>query len=132
MAAYDGGGPSLFAGVMIESPFLATHRTVAESEWLFDYFSKGVGCASATNQMACLRGKSVAQLQVYDHSVAFPGQTEKPGWSWLPVIDGNFSRRLIYDGFEQGKFKSVPALSKLFLKYEVFFGRHDANIDAST
>ena len=113
MAAYGGTGDDLFVGAIMGSPFLPTLRTIEETEWLFDVYSSNVGCGdTSTDQMACLRGLTIEQIQSNDHTTNFPGQTAIADWTWLPVVDGNFSTDLLYNVFDQGKFKHVPTLSK--------------------
>ena len=100
---------------MVESPFLPTHRTVAESEFQFDRLSSAVDCSSSSDELNCLRSKDSATLQAQDIVQTYPGAPADvlPDWYWLPVIDGDFSQDYVYNQLEKGEFMRVPLLGEL-------------------
>jgi len=110
VTAYGGRNDHLFVGAIPESPFFPTHRTVAESEFQFTRFVNDTGCSGASNAMACLRSKDIATIQAANVNLPFPGTSELPQFYFLPVIDGDFSRDLLYSQFEQGRFIKVPTM----------------------
>ncbi|KAH8898789.1 alpha/beta-hydrolase [Thozetella sp. PMI_491] len=110
LAAYGGRDDGLFVGAMPESPFFPTSRTVAESEFQFSRLSSQTGCAAASDELACLRGLSLSDIQKYNVISPFPGATGNPKFYFLPVIDGDFSREHMYAQFAKGKFVKVPTM----------------------
>ena len=113
LTAYGGRKDNkLFVGAISESPFLPTHRTVAESEFQFDKFAAQVGCSGKSNTMSCLRSLTTAQLQSADVVSPFPGapSSVEPDWYFLPVVDGTLSPDILYKLFEQGRMVRVPAI----------------------
>lgn len=99
-------------GGIAESPFLPTHRTVAESEFQFDEYASALNCSDAKNPMHCLRKLDAATLQSADVLSTFPGAPKHflPQWFWLPVVDGTFSPDLLYNLLEQGRLKKLPLM----------------------
>ncbi|KAJ5219210.1 uncharacterized protein N7498_001309 [Penicillium cinerascens] len=91
LTAYGGKSEGLFVGAIAESPFLPTHRTVAESESQFGRFVENAQCGQDADALACLRSKDTATLQAADVISRFPRTAETPLWYFLPVIDGTFS-----------------------------------------
>ncbi|KAJ5820345.1 hypothetical protein N7474_005936 [Penicillium riverlandense] len=110
LTAYGGEREKLFVGAIPESPFLPTHRTVAESEFQFARFVANVSCEHDADVMSCLRSKDAATLQSADVASRFPGTEETPLWYFLPVIDGIFSPADLYTLFEQGRVTRVPIM----------------------
>lgn len=110
LTAYGGESEKLFVGAIAESPFLPTHRTVAESEFQFNRFVKNAQCSQHTDALACLRSKDTATLQSADVASRFPGTTETPLWYFLPVIDGTFAPDDLYTLLEQGRVTRVPVI----------------------
>lgn len=110
LTAYGGGVENLFVGAIAESPFLPTHRTVAESEFQFNRFVENANCSQAADALACLRSQDTATLQSADEASRFPGATETPLWYFLPVIDGTFSPADLYTLLEQGNVTRVPVI----------------------
>lgn len=110
LTAYGGKSEGLFVGAIAESPFLPTHRTVAESESQFGRFVKNAQCGQDADALACLRSKDTATLQAADVISRFPRTAETPLWYFLPVIDGTFSPADLYTLFEQGRVARVPVI----------------------
>lgn len=76
LTVYGGEKENLFVGAI--SPYLPTHRTVAESEFQFNRFVENAQCSQQTDALACLRSKDTATLQSADVASRFPGATETP------------------------------------------------------
>ena len=113
MTAYEGTGTNYFIGAILESPFLPTHRTVADTEFLYGDFVSSLGCADSADQMACLRALDINTLQNSDVNVPFAnGPGPVPNWTWLPVIDGDLSTDLLENLFADGKFWKVPMIGE--------------------
>ena len=117
LTAYGGKGKELgIVGGMIESPFVPTHRTVAQSESQFDIFANSVNCSKSDtkHQLACLRSKRSVVLQEQNVVSAFPEGPKRPlpAYYWLPVIDGTFCQDYLSTQLEKGEFKRVPVLRK--------------------
>lgn len=110
LTAYGGEREKLFVGAIPESPFLPTHRTVAESEFQFDRFVQNANCSGHKDPLACLRSQEAATLQSADVISRFPGTTQTPLWYFLPVVDGSFSPDLLYNLFEHGRLTKVPVM----------------------
>lgn len=110
LTAYGGEEEKLFVGAIAESPFLPTHRTVAESEFQYQRFVEGTGCGDHEDALACLRSQDTATLQSADVASRFPGTSQTPLWYFLPVIDGMFAPDELYTLFEQGRVTKVPVM----------------------
>lgn len=110
LTAYSGKSENLFVGAIAESPFLPTHRTVAESEFQFNRFVENALCGQQSDALTCLRSKDPATLQSADVVSRFPGTTETPLWYFLPVIDGTFAPDDLYTLLEQGRVVRVPVI----------------------
>lgn len=112
LTAYGGGNENLFVGAISESPFLPTHRTVAESEFQFNRFAAAINCSGGQDTMSCLRSKDTATLQSADVVSVFPGAPSsiEPDWYFLPVIDGKFSPDYLYNMLEDGRVTRVPLI----------------------
>jgi len=110
MAAYGGRNDHLFVGAVPESPFFPTHRTVSDSEFSFTRFVIDAGCSEASDAMACLRSKDIDTIQAANVNKPFPGASEPPFWTFLPVVDGDFSRDLLYNQLRQGQYIKVPTM----------------------
>ncbi|EPS26346.1 hypothetical protein PDE_01282 [Penicillium oxalicum 114-2] len=112
LTAYHGENMNLFAGVVAESPFWPTLRTVAEMEFQYKRFAEDVGCGAATDTLACLRAVDIATIMQYDVVMPFPGGSDspKPLWYFLPVVDGSLITDGLYNLFEQDQFVHVPLM----------------------
>lgn len=112
LTAYGGHNENLFVAGISESPFLPTHRTVAESEFQFNRFATAVNCSGARDRLTCLRSKDTATLQSADLVSPFPeGPADvEPSWYFLPVVDGTFSPDYLYNMLEQGRVARVPVI----------------------
>jgi acetylcholinesterase len=112
LTAYGGRNENLFVGGISESPFLPTHRTVAECEFQFDRFAANVSCSGTRDPLDCLRSKDTATLQSADIVSPFPGgpSNVEPDWYFLPVVDGTFSPDYLYNMLERGQVTRVPVI----------------------
>lgn len=113
------GAAGLFGRAMSESGGCTTFRkTKAAAESQATAFSDAVGCSGATDELACLRGKSVKELLLAAPVDGLPDGGAPPGgsqfsggvprWDFNPVVDGTVipdqPRALV----EAGKFAKVP------------------------
>lgn len=112
LTAYGGTGRDLFVGAIVESPFLPTHRTVADSEFQFQKYASDLNCSHTREPLSCLRKLDSATLQSADVLSTYPNAPADflPQWSWLPVVDGHLSPDLLYNLLERGEFKKVPVM----------------------
>ncbi|ROW18363.1 hypothetical protein VPNG_00195 [Cytospora leucostoma] len=113
LTAYGGRDDSLFAAAIAESVFFPAQPFVPQLEYQFDRLANGTGCASAPDQLACLRSLGTGALQAQNVPSPFPGRTAAPlpSFYWTPCVDGDLVRDLPYNLFAQGRFISgVPLL----------------------
>lgn len=112
LTAYGGRNDSLFTAAIAESVFFPAQPFVPQLEYQFDRLANATGCASAADEVTCLRGLDTAVLQAQNVPSPFPGRTAAPVplFYWTPCIDGDFIQDLPYNMFAQGKFINVPLL----------------------
>lgn len=112
LTAFGGRNDSLFTAAIAESVFFPAQPFVPQLEYQFDRLTNTTGCATAADQVACLRGLDTAVLQAQNVPSPFPGRTASPVplFYWTPCIDGDFLQDLPYNMFAQGKFVNVPLL----------------------
>lgn len=81
-------------------------------EYQFDRLTNATGCATATDQLGCLRLLDAKTLQAQNIPLPFPGRTVSPVplFYWTPCIDGTFLTDLPYNLFTSGRFVRVPLL----------------------
>jgi len=109
LTAYGGRNDHLFVGVIPESSFFPTHRTVPEMEFQFTRFLDNTGCSSAQDSMDCFRSADIKTIQAANVPPPFPGASDDPvpEWYFLPCVDGSFSVDYLYSQFKQGKLVRV-------------------------
>lgn len=112
LTAYGGRNDSLFTAAIAESVFFPAQPYVPQLEYQFDRLTSATGCATAPDQLECLRLLDTATLQAQNIPSPFPGRTAAPVplFYWTPCIDGDFLQDLPYNLFAQGKFLTVPLL----------------------
>lgn len=112
LAAYGGRDDSLFSAAIAESVFFPAQPLVPQLEYQFDRLTNATGCATAPDQLACLRNLDTTALQAHNVPSPFPGRTAAPVplFYWTPCVDGVFLQDLPYTLFAQGKFVRVPLL----------------------
>lgn len=110
LTAYGGRDMNLFVGVVAESTFWPTQRTVGEMEFQYKRFVKDVRCGGARDALECLRSVDIQKIQKYNVAKPFPGgsSTPAPLWYFLPVVDGGLVPDRLYRLFEQDKLIHVP------------------------
>jgi para-nitrobenzyl esterase len=92
----------LFQRAITESgPCTAQSRTLASAEASGAGLAAGLGCADAATQVACMRGKGVAEI------LAAGGQALG---SFGPVVGGALLPRQIPDAIASGRFNHVPVI----------------------
>ncbi|KAI1385545.1 alpha/beta-hydrolase [Hypoxylon trugodes] len=109
MIAYGGKDSGLFHGAAAESVSFAPVLTVNESQYQYDNFTATAGC-SGPNSLACMRNKTVYELQAANHGVPYPGQKKAPLYMWNPVLDYDIIRDHTYDEFTNGNFVKIPSI----------------------
>lgn len=112
LSAYGGRDDSLFTAAIAEAIFFPAQPFVPQLEYQFDRVANATGCATATDQLTCLRGLDTTALQAQNVPSPFPGRSAPavPLFYWTPCIDGAFLQDLPYNLFAQGKFVRVPLL----------------------
>ncbi|KAL2134032.1 hypothetical protein VTI74DRAFT_1196 [Chaetomium olivicolor] len=112
LVAYGGHQDGLFVGGMVEAIFFPAQPSVSELEYQFDRLVSQTGCngVAPERQLACLRGKDVAELQAANRAQPFPERSEPPLplFYWTPCVDGDFLRDLPYRLFQKGEVVRVP------------------------
>ena len=96
LTAYNGRDLGLFHAAAAESQWFATQLTIEESQCQYNNFVIRLGCGSAEDTLACLRGKSAVEL----HEQPYPGAEDAPLYMWQPVIDGELIPDYTYRLFE--------------------------------
>jgi para-nitrobenzyl esterase len=114
------GSRGLFHRAMSESGGCTTYRKVkADAEQQAAAFADAVGCGGASDQLACLRGKSAKELLVTapvdgvpDGGAGAPGGSQfrggAPLWDFNPVVDGTVIPDQPRTLVEAGSFAKVP------------------------
>lgn len=114
LTAFDGEDKGLFVGVISQSSFWPTQRTVPEVEFQFDRFVNDTNCSAASDALACLRSADIATIQQANVDLPFPGGGADPAplWYWLPVTEGpgDLVPGNLYDSFDAGAFVAVPLM----------------------
>lgn len=112
LVAYGGRNDALFTAAIAESIFFPAQPFVPQLEYQFDRLTNATGCATAVDQLACLRNLDTATLQAQNIPSPFPGRTTAPVplFYWTPCIDGDFLQDLPYNLFAQQKFVRVPLM----------------------
>ena len=96
------GSSGLFQRAITESgPCTAQSRTLATAEAAGVALAGGLGCADAATQVACMRGKAVADI------LAAGGGSLG---SFGPVVGGSVLPRQIPEAIASGRFNRVPVM----------------------
>ncbi|KAK2013591.1 carboxylesterase [Colletotrichum eremochloae] len=100
--SYDGRDDGLYRAAILESggPTGAQVQNLAYYNAPVENLTRSVGCWTAQDQLACLRGLSQADL--------FAGN---PSQVWNPMIDGDFLTAYPSQLIREGKFIKVPLLT---------------------
>ncbi|KAI1372196.1 alpha/beta-hydrolase [Hypoxylon crocopeplum] len=109
MVAYGGKDSGLFHAAAAESVSFATVLTVEESQYQYDNFTTNLGC-TGSHSLACLRNKTIEQLQTANTRQPYPGQSQSPIYMWNPVVDNDFLTDLTYAAFAKGRFVKIPVI----------------------
>ncbi|KAI1489283.1 Alpha/Beta hydrolase protein [Biscogniauxia mediterranea] len=122
----------LFVGAIAESVFFPAQPFVADLEWQFDRVLAERGCDDGEDPMACLRGKTTAELQSSNVPSSFPGRPDLPAplFYWTPCVDGELLTDLPYLLFENGQFIDVPILVGTTTNEGTYFADNAATADA--
>ncbi|CAJ2506748.1 Uu.00g079340.m01.CDS01 [Anthostomella pinea] len=113
MTAYDGVDHGLFVGTIGDAFAWGVGAYPNDTDAHFAMFSSQMGCANATDQMACLRATDINKIQTFDRNAAPPAGVPTPNMAmWFsPLIDGVFVTGPQQDSFSQGKFVKVPMIT---------------------
>ena len=109
LTANNGTDLGLFHAAISESPSFATTLTVAQSQYQYNHLAARLGCVGPNN-VACLRGKTVMEIQDKNKNIPLPGGADPPVYMWEPVIDGEFVSDYLYTAFRDGRFIRVPTI----------------------
>ncbi|KAI8661321.1 Carboxylic ester hydrolase [Fusarium keratoplasticum] len=109
LSAFGGKDEGLFHAVAAESVSFATMLTVKESFYQYENLTKKLNC-TGKDKLACLRSKTVKEIQKVNSNIPYPGGSQAPLFMWTPTIDGDLIPDLTYKLFEDGKFIKVPAI----------------------
>ncbi|KAJ3527196.1 hypothetical protein NM208_g10822 [Fusarium decemcellulare] len=108
LSAFGGKDEGLFHAVAAESVSFATVLTVKESFYQYENLAIRLGCTK--DVLACMRSKTVKEIQDVNTNIAYPGGPAPPLYMWTPTIDGDLIPDVTYNLFEEGKFIKVPAI----------------------
>ncbi|KAJ7507320.1 carboxyesterase [Mycena galericulata] len=104
VAAYGGEQNPPFRAAIIESPGNDPFYTAEHSEECFGNVTLQVGCASASDKVACLRKASVRAI--------ISAVNNKPSTcKYEPVIDGHYIPDITSTLLSEGRFSKVPILA---------------------
>ncbi|KAK8065063.1 hypothetical protein PG997_011810 [Apiospora hydei] len=98
LAAFAEKDPGLFRGAIMESPSVATLRTLAQGQEQYDCLANATGCLGAADSLGCLRGLDAAALL-----------TEQCQFN--PHLDGDLVKTPMLDAFAKGQFLRVPVIA---------------------
>lgn len=111
LAAYGGRDDGLFVGAIAESVFWPGQFAYDNVTYQYDRVVNATGCTDDPDgEMACLRGKTVEEVQECNVDGAFEGRVGHPNFYWGPVTDGDFLHDTPYNMFSRGDFVKVPLL----------------------
>ncbi|KAF4466813.1 cholinesterase precursor [Fusarium albosuccineum] len=108
LSAFGGKDEGLFHAVAAESVSFATVLTVKESFYQYENLAIRLSCTK--DVLACMRSKTVKEIQDVNTNIAYPGGPAPPLYMWTPVVDGDLIPDVTYNLFEEGKFIKVPAI----------------------
>lgn len=111
LSAYGGRDDGLFVGAVGDAVFSPQVNNATFSEYQFEKFASTVGCGSAADRLACLRGLDIAKLQTGSVAGGYPGEPQLAEYIWTPVVDGTFLVDYPLALFQQGKFVKVPLIT---------------------
>ncbi|KAK8099805.1 hypothetical protein PG999_010179 [Apiospora kogelbergensis] len=98
LAAFAEKDPGLFKGAIMESPSVATVRTLAQGQEQYDCLANATGCLGTSDSLACLRGLNASALQ-----------TEQCQFN--PHLDGDLVKTPLLASFQAGAFLKVPTIA---------------------
>ncbi|OAL56717.1 alpha/beta-hydrolase [Pyrenochaeta sp. DS3sAY3a] len=106
-------GKKLFAKAMSSSPFWPkTYRYDSpENEALFEQTVKDVGCASATDAIACLKTADLQALRDSALKLSTSLQYTTSAFTWGPVIDDSFLSAPLSSVVRAGKLNAPTVLT---------------------
>lgn len=110
MTAFGGAPTNLFQAVIGESQSFPTTLTVPQAQFQYDALVQRVGCANASDTLACLRSTPVSIFQNANIAIPFPGRNLPPDFLYNAVIDGSFLIDFPFRLFSEGKFVKVPSV----------------------
>ncbi|KAK4454541.1 Alpha/Beta hydrolase protein [Podospora aff. communis PSN243] len=109
LTAYGGRDDGLIHAAAAGSVSFGMMLTARESAYQYRNLLVRLDCAGH-DPLACLRSKSVAELQKKNVNDPYPGATNAPLFMWGPVIDGDLITKLPYEAFRDGQFLKVPVI----------------------
>ncbi|KAK8004645.1 hypothetical protein PG989_004364 [Apiospora arundinis] len=98
MAAFADKDPGLFRGAIMESPSVATVRTLAQGQEQYNCLANATGCLNTADSLTCLRGLNATALL-----------TEQCQFN--PHLDGDLVKEPMLDSFKAGRFLKVPTIA---------------------
>ncbi|KJR88297.1 triacylglycerol lipase [Sporothrix schenckii 1099-18] len=98
LAAWDEQDPRLIKGAILESPSVATLRTLDQGQEQYNCLLQATNCTLAANTLSCLRAVNATALQ-----------TEQCQFN--PHLDNDLVRRPMLQSFDEGRFLHVPIIA---------------------
>ncbi|KAF4967008.1 hypothetical protein FSARC_5380 [Fusarium sarcochroum] len=109
LTAYGGRDDRLFHAAAAESMSILPTSTLEGAAYQGNSVAAWVNCTDG-DVIACLRNKTVYEIQDANFVFPYPGSTTLPESMWGPVVDGTFVQDALYSSFAQGKFVRVPSI----------------------
>lgn len=98
MAAFASSDPGLFRGAIMESPSVATIRTMEQGQQQYACLLNATGCANQQDTLTCLRRVSAKALQ-----------TEQCQFN--PHIDDDLIKEPMLTAFAAGRYLRIPSIA---------------------
>jgi para-nitrobenzyl esterase len=96
----------LFAAAAAESG-AAYETTIAQGQTAMQGLVTAVGCDTASDVVACMRGKTATELAAVPSAT---GPLDHSGFQYLPVVDGYVLPANVYDTLAAGTHNHVPLI----------------------
>ncbi|KAJ4265091.1 hypothetical protein NW762_005337 [Fusarium torreyae] len=109
LTAYGGRDDRLFHATAAESISILPTLTLEGAAYQGNSVAAWLNCTDV-DVVACLRNKTVYEIQDANFIFPNPGGTSLPKTMWGPVVDGDLIQDVPYSSFAQGKFIRVPSI----------------------
>lgn len=77
---------------------------------MYDNLAIRLGCANASDTLACLRSIKASDVQAVNFNIPFPGGASPPLYLYQPTLDNDLIPDLTYKLYAEGKFIKIPTI----------------------